>query len=1047
MATKRSYKDLFVIDGSYKIQRDKTPVIYIHTRDAGGIPYTLCVHGFRPYFYVRHPYNHLRIQQDLANLRDKVASVDVVQGKKFTEFEPDLREVLKVTCYNPQTLLDARKYAHEQLHIPEIYEANVRFVQRFMIDYGVKPLMWISVPWYFFTGTLRMVNVDARQFGPFILTRDFSGGEYASYPPIRILSFDIEVVNLRNNRFPKSEHDAITTIAVHNYTFSTATFYKSRDEIVFQLGNCNTFAEAPGATVRTFKTEKQLLVDFCRYVSANRPDLITGYNIRTFDIPYVYRRCVKRRCACAFNVAFSRYPGMKPRVPDKYTTRGSKQTGGRKFLDVKLPGVIIADMQKFAQSEKRRSYTLNFVANAILGQQKVDVHHSQIPRLFKGSDEERTTLAYYCLIDARLPAQIDAKKQFTFTCFELTRATGLQLDLVVNAGQSARVMSMIYNYVRENNLPYLVPWIQASGDGASQKRSKGKYTGAVVQRACTGTYDSPIVVHDFSSLYPSTIMQNNLCYVTYVPGDRVKALYERGYKTAQCPDGRHYVVSDMCPGVLPGIEQRLLDARKKAKRELAAAKAAGDSAAAAVLDMRQLAFKLCANSVYGFVGADFTFNCTAIAASVTAFGRKYITMAKDEVEKRWDGVGAKVIYGDTDSIMMKFDENVGLERAFELGKEAQDVLFRRIFSGHMNLLLEKVYYPFQLYTQKRYAGILYEKPDIDSGFVDHKGTEAKRRSTCVQVSRIVAEVIERWLKHPAFREGLGKGVDTKAVVYDEELSEKDGMPRGPYPYFMAACRKMLAGEYPHENFIMSSLLRQPVEAYASVPPHVYVAKKAQEEEPETAPAVGDRVPYVYIAVPGRNVPVRERAADPIAAIRNGKKLDVIFYVRNQLMKSAQRVLAVQMMEMDTEGKGGASGHARKIDAFNVMMRAAKEMGGDYKTCMAKVKKDVEQLISFVRPKPGRKRHLTAEAEMRELKEQYSECLKKCAACSHTGDKISTDIEDMRPDLHIEEINCKDVWCGNLFKIEQVNYRLRRVYEEFERDASWGGGFDEGEGSV
>lgn len=72
-----------------------------------------------------------------------------------------------------------------------------------------------------------------------------------------------------------------------------------------------------------------------------------------------------------------------------------------------------------------------------------------------------------------------------------------------------------------------------------------------------------------------------------------------------------------------------------------------------MLEGRQLALKISANSVYGFTGATVgQLPCLQISASVTAFGRKMIEQTKNSVERLYPG--AKVIYGDTDSVMVKF---------------------------------------------------------------------------------------------------------------------------------------------------------------------------------------------------------------------------------------------------------------------------------------------------------------------------------------------------------------------------------------------------------
>ena len=113
----------------------------------------------------------------------------------------------------------------------------------------------------------------------------------------------------------------------------------------------------------------------------------------------------------------------------------------------------------------------------------------------------------------------------------------------------------------------------------------------------------------------------------------------------------------MKKGILPLILEELIGARKRAKYEL---KLEEDPFKKAVLDGRQLALKISANSVYGFTGAQVgQLPCLAISSSVTAFGREMIEFTKATVIEKYSKKNgyefdSDVIYGDTDSVMVKF---------------------------------------------------------------------------------------------------------------------------------------------------------------------------------------------------------------------------------------------------------------------------------------------------------------------------------------------------------------------------------------------------------
>lgn len=156
------------------------------------------------------------------------------------------------------------------------------------------------------------------------------------------------------------------------------------------------------------------------------------------------------------------------------------------------------------------------------------------------------------------------------------------------------------------------------------KASEGQYEGAVVIEPTRGYYKDPVATLDFASLYPSIMMAHNLCYSSLVPKHK-KANFKPEDIT-ETPNGDIFVKAHVKKGVLPLILEELLGARKRAKNELAKAT---DPFEKAVLDGRQLALKISANSVYGFTGAQVgQLPCLAISSSVTSFGRVMIEKTK-----------------------------------------------------------------------------------------------------------------------------------------------------------------------------------------------------------------------------------------------------------------------------------------------------------------------------------------------------------------------------------------------------------------------------------
>lgn len=159
-------------------------------------------------------------------------------------------------------------------------------------------------------------------------------------------------------------------------------------------------------------------------------------------------------------------------------------------------------------------------------------------------------------------------------------------------------------------------------------------------------------------------------------------------------------------GVVPALLEDLAAFRKKAKKDMAAAKAAGDTWAEALFNGRQNAFKITMNSVYGFLGATKgILPCVPIAASVTATGREMIKQTKHLAETL--APGSRVIYGDTDSVMVIFDvgpdKRHDMHAHFDIATRVAEEI-SKTFKAPNELEFEKTYYPYLLFSKKRYAG-------------------------------------------------------------------------------------------------------------------------------------------------------------------------------------------------------------------------------------------------------------------------------------------------------------------------------------------------------
>jgi len=274
-----------------------------------------------------------------------------------------------------------------------------------------------------------------------------------------------------------------------------------------------------------------------------------------------------------------------------------------------------------------------------------------------------------------------------------------------------------------------------------------KFEGATVIDPKKGYYTMPIATLDFASLYPSIMMAHNLCYTTLLLNKREAEKFDEKDVT-RTPNGDYFVKSTVKKGILPIILEELISARKQAKTEL---KNATDPFIRAVLDGRQLALKISANSVYGFTGAQIgQLPCLQISSSVTSYGREMIELTKKTTTELFCKANGydydcDVIYGDTDSIMVKFGTEDRAE-AMRLGKIAAEEVSKK-FIKPIKLEFEKIYHPYLLMNKKRYAGMYWTNPE-KADKMDAKGIETVRRDNCALVQNIVQGALDRLLINP-----------------------------------------------------------------------------------------------------------------------------------------------------------------------------------------------------------------------------------------------------------------------------------------------------------
>ncbi|KAK9470006.1 DNA polymerase family B-domain-containing protein [Dipodascopsis tothii] len=724
---------------------------------------------------------------------------------------------------------------------------NISYLIRAMVDNGICGMSWVSLP----AGKYRVVpkaeQVSSCQIETVISHEDLVAhapeGEWLKMAPLRILSFDIECAG-RKGIFPEADVDPVIQIAnVVKVNGEAKPFVRN----VFTLDTCSHIV---GTQVIEHRTEQELLMNWKNFVNEVDADVIIGYNIVNFDLPYLLDR------ARALRVPEFPYFGriVNSRQEARDTTFSSKAYGSRESKSINIDGRLQFDLLQLIQRDyKLRSYTLNAVSDHFLKEQKEDVHHSIITDLQNGTPESRRRLAVYCLKDAYLPIRLMDKLMCLVNYSEMARVTGVPFNYLLTRGQQVKVVSQLFRKALQ--LDMVIPNLKQEGSSDEQ------YEGATVIEPIRGYYDVPIATLDFASLYPSIMMAHNLCYTTLVSKQQIERLnLKQDDDYTLTPNGDCFVKASVRKGVLPVVLEELLGARKRAKADL---KKETDPFKKAVLDGRQLALKISANSVYGFTGATIgKLPCLAISSSVTAFGRQMIEKTKSEVEQTFTiangySHNAQVIYGDTDSVMVKFGPD-DLSECMRLGQVGADLVSTK-FMSPIKLEFEKVYYPYLLINKKRYAGMYWTRPEkFDK--MDAKGIETVRRDNCRLVQIVIENVLKMILEQ---RDVQGAQDFVKSVIAD-----------------------LLQNKIDMSLLVITKALSK--SDYAGKQAHVELAERMRKRDPGSAPTLGDRVAYV-IAKGAKNDKNYEKSEDPIYVLENNIPIDTKYYLENQLANPLQRI--------------------------------------------------------------------------------------------------------------------------------------------------------------
>jgi DNA polymerase I len=721
----------------------------------------------------------------------------------------EAKDFYKITLHNPARTPDLR----DRLKAAGIktYEADILFKYRFMNDFGIGSLRWLSLDCEpAKTGT---VNVDSC-----VRIRDMKPGKTEQDAPLRQMAVDIECVPLRKGTAPEADKDPVVIIALG---FSTP--FREKDGLVL--------ATRTNGDVVGFESEKDMLEEFVKIIRDYDPDIITGYNIQDFDLPYLLERMRRNKV-----------PTVLGRCMQKHAN--SRKTMARQKTSV--VGRVIVDSYELVKKDfSLVRYSLDFVAQSLLKQKKEDVKHSEIEKLWAGNQEDYAKLVSYAKNDSHLAMDLVLRLNLTDKYAALSKVSGTLLQDVLDGGETSRIENFL---LREfNKRGYILPCKPEAGDVEKREAVMGKdLKGGFVLEPEKGIH-SYVAVFDFKSMYPSIIRTYNVCPTTILKGVKMDGAIES-------PLGTKFAPKEVRSGIVPGILERLMDRRQEVRRSM---KGVRDPAKRRLLNAEQYALKIMSNAFYGHMGyARARIYDLDIANTITYTGRFTIQKTKDIIEKE---LGYKVVYGDTDSVFVSVNEG-DMEKIREMGERISRHVSDQL-PGVMELQFEKVFRRFLPLTKKRYMAWSFE-PTADGWAekTEMKGIETVRRDWCGLVSETTRDVIEIILK-------------------------KDD-PKAALKYFKTVVDNLLKRKIAMDKLVITKSMTKQPKHYAGMQPHIELVKKIQARSPGEAPGIGDRVGYVIVKGMGL---LSKRAEDPSYVMEKGLEVDSQYYIENQLLPPLERI--------------------------------------------------------------------------------------------------------------------------------------------------------------
>lgn len=708
--------------------------------------------------------------------------------------------------------------------------------------------------------------------------------------------FHLEIhVNTYNDLLPNPDVNPINMI-FYNFSDSNRMFLKNNDKVGIliylepgflteefdkQLRRVSDFlSEKPVITI--FSDEKSMIDKLIRLVECFDPDILSGYEINASSWGYVIERF---RNAYDVNLLFE-FSRCKFKSNGKFGDRwGYTHTSA-----FKINGRHILNIWRLLKSElSLTNYSLENISYHLLHQTLPRYLNFQLSQWYSENNflSLLSIFKYYMKRVQLMMKIIDIQELITKNV-EQSRLIGIDFNSNFYRGSQFKVESILCRIAKAENI--------LLNSVSKQQVYEMRLLECIplVMEPDSNFYKSPLIVLDFQSLYPSIMIAYNYCYSTilgklhgFSPKKNVIGylknlklppglvdLFAKNDGLNISPNGYVFVKSSIRKSMLAKMLEEILNARINVKSVMKLFK--DDPELIKLYNSRQLALKLIANVTYGYTSATFSGRMpnSDIADAIVSTGREILTQSVHLIELTH--YGAKVIYGDTDSLFVYLPGKTKKD-AFKIGNELATFITDR-FPDPIKLKFEKVYHPCILLAKKRYVGYSYEYEDQQEPKFDAKGIETVRRDGIPAQQKMVEKTIRLLF-------------ETKNL----SLIKK---------YTMEQFYKILINKVSIKDFCFAKAVRfGTYKNEAHLPPGAIIANRNVNKDPRSEPQYRERVPYL-IFQDSSKLRIKDRCISPEDFIKSYNtlkplRLDNEYYITRVLIPPLERIF--NLIGVDIKG--------------------------------------------------------------------------------------------------------------------------------------------------